>query len=149
MSNKQIAVLGGIIAAAIIIGFVFLRLGSSNDKGADTASQTTSQTANESSSATNNSTATETLDTFTMDEVATHNTPSDCWTVINGNVYELTDFISRHDGGNAIEQACGIDGSSLFNERETSDGEMVGSGTPHSSSAEAQLERLKIGILAQ
>jgi hypothetical protein len=38
-----------------------------------------------------------------------------CWTVINGNVYDLTKWIGSHPGGeNAILSLCGLDGSAAF-----------------------------------
>lgn len=86
--------------------------------------------------------------TYTFVEVAEHNTADDCWTTINGSVYDITPYISRHPGGSEIERACGEDGTSLFESRTTESGEQVGSGTPHSSSAASQLEQFKIGTLA-
>lgn len=86
-------------------------------------------------------------ESFTAAQVATHDSESDCWTIINGNVYDITSYIPRHPGGDEILRACGVDGTSLFTQRQTSDGESVGSGTPHSSSAESQLEALKVGTL--
>jgi predicted heme/steroid binding protein len=85
--------------------------------------------------------------TFTMNEVAQHDTRKDCWAVINGDVYNLTDFVISHPGGNEILRACGIDATTLFNSRRTADGESVGSGTPHSQKAREQLTQLKIGTL--
>lgn len=82
-------------------------------------------------------------------EVEKHNSASDCWTIINGNVYDITSYVPRHPGGDEILQACGGDGSTLFNQRETTAGEPVGSGSPHSSSAESQLEGFKIGELVE
>lgn len=56
--------------------------------------------------------------TYTIAEVATHNTKTDCWTVINKNVYNLTDWVSRHPGGETpITRLCGTDGSSSFNKQ--------------------------------
>lgn len=86
--------------------------------------------------------------TFTMDEVSRHNTRRDCWTVISGDVYDLTDYVNGHPGGTEILRACGIDATSLFNERQTAGGQPVGSGTPHSQRARDQLTQLKIGTLS-
>lgn len=48
-------------------------------------------------------------------EVASHNSGADCWTSINGNVYDLTSWIVEHPGGEgAILQLCGTDGSDEF-----------------------------------
>ncbi len=85
--------------------------------------------------------------TFSMDEVATHSSKTDCWTVISGKVYDLTDFVNRHPGGNEVVRACGIDATTLFTSRTTEDGQPVGSGTPHSQVAQEQLAELKIGTI--
>ena len=51
-------------------------------------------------------------------EVAKHNTSSDCWTVVNGNVYNVTSWIEKHPGGEAsILRMCGVDGSAGFNRK--------------------------------
>lgn len=84
-----------------------------------------------------------------MDEVSMHNSRTDCWTVISGEVYDLTDYVIRHPGGNEILRACGTDATSLFNSRQTTDGQPVGSGTPHSQAAREQLTQLKIGNLIE
>ncbi|KAI9095171.1 acyl-CoA dehydrogenase/oxidase [Phlyctochytrium arcticum] len=39
---------------------------------------------------------------FSMDEVATHNNADSLWTVIDGRVYDLTNFADMHPGGLAI-----------------------------------------------
>lgn len=63
-------------------------------------------------------TSTTTVKTYSMTEVASHNTPTNCWTTINGNVYELTAWIAKHPGGEkAIISLCGIDGSASFNKQ--------------------------------
>ncbi len=87
--------------------------------------------------------------TFTMSQVSEHASRTDCWTVINGSVYDITSYVPRHPGGDEILQACGTDGTTLFTQRKTATGESVGSGTPHGSSAKSQLSSLKIGELAQ
>jgi cytochrome b involved in lipid metabolism len=60
-------------------------------------------------------TTTETTKSYTMADVAVHNSPTSCYTTISGEVYDLTSFISQHPGGPArIESLCGIDGTSAF-----------------------------------
>lgn len=86
-------------------------------------------------------------DSWTVDEVAQHSSKNDCWTIISGDVYNLTTFINRHPGGDEILRACGTDATTLFTSRQTDDGQFVGSGTPHSQTAYEQLAELKIGSL--
>lgn len=53
--------------------------------------------------------------TYTAADVAEHNSSGDCWTSINGKVYDVTAWENEHPGGAArIIQLCGIDGTSLF-----------------------------------
>lgn len=55
------------------------------------------------------------MKSYTMADISTHNNSSSCWTAINGNVYDVTSYISRHPGGERnILRICGADGSSLF-----------------------------------
>jgi len=89
----------------------------------------------------------ETSKNYTSTEVSQHSTEKDCWTIIAGNVYDITKYIPSHPGGDGILAACGQDGTALFTERTNSSGESIGSGTPHSNNATQQLERLKIGTL--
>ncbi len=54
--------------------------------------------------------------TYTMADVSAHATAASCWSIINGNVYDLTSWIGKHPGGEkAITQLCGKDGSAEFN----------------------------------
>jgi cytochrome b involved in lipid metabolism len=47
--------------------------------------------------------------------VRKRNTSTECWTVINGNIYDLTKWIPAHRGGpGAIMFLCGKDGTSAF-----------------------------------
>lgn len=84
---------------------------------------------------------------LTREQVAQHHTRDDCWTVIDDEVYDLTSFIGSHPGGAVIEEACGIDATTVFEDREREDGSEVGSGEDHSSDAEDRLEELQIGVL--
>lgn len=53
--------------------------------------------------------------TYTLAQVAQHNSKASCYTAISGSVYDVTPFISRHPGGaNAILSLCGTDGTAAF-----------------------------------
>ena len=53
---------------------------------------------------------------ITMQEVERHNTPDDCWVVLNGKVYDLSTFQKGHPGGSEIiTENAGKDLSNLFN----------------------------------
>jgi len=52
---------------------------------------------------------------YSMADVKKANTRAKCWSAIDGNVYDLTAWISAHPGGaSAITFLCGIDGSNAF-----------------------------------
>lgn len=87
------------------------------------------------------------LQQISASTVATHSTQADCWTIISGKVYDVTEYVSNHPGGSEILRACGKDATELFTTRRDG-GERVGSGTPHSSSAKSTLESFQIGTLA-
>jgi cytochrome b involved in lipid metabolism len=60
-------------------------------------------------------TPTTTKASYTMEDVKKKNTSAACWTVIDGNIYDLTKWIPVHRGGpQAITFLCGKDGTSAF-----------------------------------
>jgi len=62
--------------------------------------------------------------TITMSEVATHAVAADCWSAVNGKVYDLTQWIDKHPGGPVvIEALCGKDGSAGFNNQHQGEGD--------------------------
>lgn len=76
---------------------------------------------------------------YTLADVAHHATATDCWTVVNGVVYDLTRWIEAHPGGQqAIIAICGADGSAAFNRQH--------SGQPQ---LENVLEEYRLGTLIQ
>ena len=82
------------------------------------------------------------LKTLSSDEVAKHNSASDCWMIVNGKVYDLTSLISSHSGGSAaILKDCGKDGSVGFNTKDT--------GRSHSTNAKNILDSMYLGDLNQ
>jgi L-lactate dehydrogenase (cytochrome) len=34
-----------------------------------------------------------------VEEISKHNTPGDCWIVVNGKVWDITEFAPEHPGG--------------------------------------------------
>eukprot|EP00811_Abedinium_folium_P035026 NODE_7857_length_1544_cov_5.150318.p1 GENE.NODE_7857_length_1544_cov_5.150318~~NODE_7857_length_1544_cov_5.150318.p1 ORF type:complete len:426 (-),score=107.64 NODE_7857_length_1544_cov_5.150318:245-1522(-) len=54
-------------------------------------------------------------ETFTMQEVARHTRPDDCFIVVDGGVYDLTKFLKLHPGGHAVLIAyAGKDATEAF-----------------------------------
>lgn len=51
---------------------------------------------------------------YTMDEIKKHNKRDDCWMVLNGHVFDVTEYIPYHPGGDEILKAKGKDGTVLF-----------------------------------
>jgi len=57
-----------------------------------------------------------------MSEVAQHNSKKDCWVVIHGKVYDMTQFAPEHPGGSHIIYSFkGKDGSRIFDTIHTVD----------------------------
>jgi len=76
--------------------------------------------------------------TYTAQQVATHNTAADCWTIVNNNVYNITSYITSHPGGQGtISSICGKDGTAAFDAQHSG-----------SSAALSALASLQIGTLA-
>jgi len=75
---------------------------------------------------------------LTLDEVKKHNSADDCWSIIDGNVYDLTNWVDSHPGGKErITAICGEDGTSSFLGKHS-----------NSNSAKSQLTRFELGKLA-
>ena len=63
---------------------------------------------------------------YTMDQVKSNNTSAKCWSVIDGNVYDLTRWINSHPGGaGAIRSLCGVDGTQEFNRQHSGQREPI------------------------
>jgi cytochrome b involved in lipid metabolism len=101
----------------IVLGLIVIMCVVAFANGKNTEPDYTSDTSNTSGvPATSTSTpADSSASGYTLAEVATHNTPADCWTAISGNVYNVTSWISKHPGGSdAIIYLCGKDGTAAF-----------------------------------
>jgi L-lactate dehydrogenase (cytochrome) len=52
---------------------------------------------------------------ISAEEVAKHNTRDDCWVIISGQVYDVTEFLDQHPGGaKVILQQAGDDATEVF-----------------------------------
>ncbi|MCA9332950.1 cytochrome b5 domain-containing protein [Candidatus Saccharibacteria bacterium] len=152
MSNKKVFFGLSLVSILIVVGFVVFRITTKNNntssESVDVSTEQIIQHQDDSSDNKESNNLQGSVN-LTSDEVKKHNSKSDCWTIINGDVYDITDYVGSHPGGSEILRACGIDATSLFTKRETSDGQQVGSGTPHSRSAESELSEYLIGPLSQ
>jgi len=79
-----------------------------------------------------------------MVELVKHNTIKDCWLLISGKIYNVSNYLSTHPGGvGAISPYCGKDGSQAFATKDKSEPK------PHSASANSLLADYYIGDLNQ
>jgi cytochrome b involved in lipid metabolism len=75
---------------------------------------------------------------YKMSTVRKHNKKSNCWTVIDRNVYKLTSFVKKHPGGaRRIVAICGKNGTAAFRGQHGTGGK-----------ANRVLKKYKIGVLA-
>jgi len=80
--------------------------------------------------------------TYTAANVAKHNSANDCWMIIDSKVYDLTNYLTQHPGGEqTILQYCGQDGSVGFATKDV--------GRSHSSYANQLLAQFYIGDLSK
>ena len=80
-----------------------------------TASASATPTPTASSTPTPTPVVTPTPTGYTMTQVKANNTAKSCWSVIDGYVYNLTNWINSHPGGSgAILFLCGTDGTNAF-----------------------------------
>jgi len=66
-------------------------------------------------------------------ETAKHNSSGDCWMIISGHVYDITNYFGMHPGGDReLAKFCGKDATDAFNTKD-------GRGQPHSAGAQGLL----------
>ncbi|MEN9582397.1 MAG: hypothetical protein RL641_351 [Candidatus Parcubacteria bacterium] len=78
---------------------------------------------------------------YTIAQVVTHNTPSNCWIIISAKVYSVASYVNSHPGGvSRITSRCGTDVSTVFNSSS-------GGGHNHSNYARSLLPTYFMGNL--
>jgi cytochrome b involved in lipid metabolism len=135
MKNKNTYIL--LLAIAVfIVGAVYIasRKGPQIDQN-NSAEQESVLPGSDQSQADNLDTNT----AYAMSDVEKHNSRESCWTAIRGGVYDLTDWIAIHPGGQAaILSLCGKDGTASFEDQH--------GGQPR---PESELSSQKIGTLTE
>ena len=134
MQTKKSLIVSIIIALLIVVGVVFIFRSSEGEKQsqstyeydqyASTSTEATQKTQEVIDTqikggitADSQATSTTQISAFTLADIAIHATEADCWTTIDKNVYNLTQFIAEHPGGKrAIIGICGKDGTEAFRE---------------------------------
>lgn len=77
----------------------------------------------------------------TVSEIATHNTASNCWLIINNNVYDVSTYLVQHPGGiSVVTPYCGKEATQAFNTQ--------GGRGSHSNTAKNLLTTFQVGTLS-
>lgn len=128
---KRTTVARLILIAALIIGVIF--------SGCVEGDETSSPTPPEQQGTTTPQTGEQ--NTFSLEEVAQHNSAQDCWIVVHSKVYNVT-TIPCHGGGasSLILDSCGTDATELWAVKPVT-------GDPHTQSAQNILDEYYIGDL--
>jgi len=79
---------------------------------------------------------------YTLDEVAEHDSPNDCWMIFEQSIYDITSYLRSHDRYLEIDSWCGLDMTEDFMTK-------AGTGRDHKTSTYALLEQYKIGDLEE
>ncbi len=122
-----------ITAAITIAVLAVLLLGCTQPQGGSNTQETTPTATGETATP---DTSLTTSSNITLEEVSAHNVQSDCWTIVNGKVYDVTQMISSHPGGKD-PIICGGDSTTNFNSR-------MGNG-PHPPKAMEALQKMYKG----
>ncbi len=105
--------IGVIVAIVIVLVLAFVWWNSKNMSSGTTNTPAVKNTVQETNTVTETKKA-----GFTAADVAMHNSASDCYTIVGDKVYGLTDWISKHPGGEgAILGLCGKDGTQAFTQQ--------------------------------
>lgn len=134
---KKVGLVSIVFLALLGVGFLLLN---TNDNSVDQP-QKASEPEVQSQTSEAEVTAPNENQIYSLEEVSKHADRNDCWLALHGKVYNVTEFISSHPGGNAILEGCGKDATELFETRP------MGSGNPHSPRARELSEQFIIGNL--
>ncbi len=92
----------GLVLIVLIIGGLFFLL-----EGRSSSTLTTELSS---------PTSTQSLTTYTLSEVMTHNSANDCWMIIDGKIFDATEYIASKEHNPEILRGCGLDATEMFKE---------------------------------
>ncbi len=125
------------LTVALTTGAFLLATGCADEEENDPVEDGQAQTEEQETSDEDSGTTEGSGDEISMSEVEANDSTESCWTVVEGTVYDVTDWIDQHPGGpDRIEQLCGTDGTDMFT------GQHSGQSQP-----EGQLTEFEIGEL--
>jgi cytochrome b involved in lipid metabolism len=136
--NKILAIVVGLLVLGGV-GYYFLNGKEVDESSIVSNEQTVATSTNTTTGTQATSTPASDVKTVSIAEVKLHVDATSCYTVIRGNVYDLTSWIDKHPGGRAaILFLCGKDGTNSFVTKHGGKEPM-----------ESKLASFKIGALAQ
>lgn len=98
MSNTTTLVVGSALVGAVILVLSFSFRSSSKETEVESKSSAKRRY----------------IGKVTVDEVARHCTEEDAWIIVDGRVYDVTEYVAIHPGGDAILRNVGADSSAGF-----------------------------------
>ena len=143
LSTISLFIFWAVVTAILVAGLVFYQNGKNNTQVSGSKIDTLTQ------EKINQLTSTGKSLTLNIAEITKHNKQSDCWMLINGNVYDITSFFGSHPGGNATMAAtCGTDATDAYVTKDPNATSTAG-GQDHSSRARQMLKDYYLGTLNQ
>jgi len=83
----------------------------------------------------------ETLKKILSHDVANHSTAKDCWIIIDKNVYDLSNYLPKHEKyTDTLPKSCGKDGTILWHTKGEKNKE-------HSKKAKLYIQQFLIGTI--
>lgn len=122
--NKKVSLLFVGLIIIVFIGILIFNFNKKTDNQKITSQEFTEKT--NSTIPTNKLTQQsidKSLNLISTEEVKNHNKRSDCWLIIDKKVYDVTEFIPQHPGGNILVQGCGTDATTMFEMQRKHSGE--------------------------
>lgn len=141
LATLSLFIFGVVVTAILTAGLVFYQNNKSNNQVSGSQVGSLAQNTIDQLTTTGKSLV------LNRGEVSKHNKQSDCWMIINGNVYNITSFFGSHPGGNATMVAtCGTDATDAYVTKDPNAISATG-GQDHSSSARQMLKDYYLGKL--